>query len=68
VVLPDPEIRDELDRRGELYATNIKDAECRIASHKIGEDNDNRPGGCTNIVVTVTPANELRAEYSTRGD
>ncbi|QNP45637.1 hypothetical protein H9L14_14095 [Sphingomonas sediminicola] len=53
VVLPDPEIRDELDRRGDLYLTTVNDIQCLTATAKIGRDKDGKPGGCTNVVVTI---------------
>ncbi|WP_426692918.1 SH3 domain-containing protein [Sphingomonas sediminicola] len=68
VVLPDPEIRDELDRRGDLYLTTVNDIQCLTATAKIGRDKDGKPGGCTNVVVTIGPGNLLAARYSMEGD
>lgn len=55
VVLPDPEIVNELAEIGaELIGTNDHDGKpCAIAD-KIGED-DQRPGGCDNHVLTISP-------------
>lgn len=68
VVLPDADVRNELDRRGDVYLTTINDAQCRTAAQKIGRDRDSKPGGCTNVIVTVGPGNALATQYSTRGD
>lgn len=68
VVLPDPEIRKELDRRGDLFSTDVQDDECRTALAKVGKDHDGRPGGCSNILVTIDPNQQLSAAYSAAHD
>ena len=68
VALPDQTIWNELKLRGRVMSTTEGDTECPTAASKIGKDRDNRPGGCTNIVVTVGPGNQLNASYRTQGD
>jgi competence protein ComEC len=55
VVLPDGDVIAELGLRGQLFRTDVNDAACRTATNKIGPDSDDRPGGCTNIRVSVSP-------------
>ena len=54
VVLPDADVIAELSLRGQLFRTDVTDAACRTATNKIGPDADDRPGGCTNIRVSVS--------------
>ena len=54
VVLPDGDVIAELGLRGQLFRTDVNDAACRTATTKVGPDADNRPGGCTNIRVSVS--------------
>jgi len=53
IVLPDKAVEEEFHSRGKLLQTNLKDEACRTNPGKIGNDNDKRPGGCDNIVVTI---------------
>ncbi len=53
VVLPDQEIIDELQARGELFRTDLDDAGCRNSAAKVGPDSDNQPGGCDNIRIQI---------------
>jgi competence protein ComEC len=52
VVLPDPEVRDELRRRGTLWRTDLDDAACRTNPRKIGRDGTGA-GGCDNVQVRI---------------
>jgi competence protein ComEC len=54
VVLPDGDVIAELGLRGQLFRTDVNDAACRTATTKTGPDADDRPGGCTNIRVSVS--------------
>ncbi|MCG8436331.1 MAG: MBL fold metallo-hydrolase [Gammaproteobacteria bacterium] len=53
VSLPDAVIIDELTSRGDVYGTYINDATCGTNTKKIGTDNDNKAGGCDNILVSI---------------
>lgn len=55
VVLPDGDVIAELGLRGQLFRTDVNDTACRTATTKTGPDGDQRPGGCTNIRVSVAP-------------
>lgn len=63
VVLPDQEVIDQLDRRGEVWRTDIADAACKTKSAKIGPDNDGKPGGCDNIRIVIDAAGTVTAGY-----
>jgi competence protein ComEC len=54
VTLPDKVVINDLTKRGTLFRTDILDAQCKKNKHKVGADNDGRPGGCTNIVFEVS--------------
>jgi competence protein ComEC len=64
VVLPDEEIVSELQRRGEVFRTDIEDADCASAAAKIGPDADESPGGCNNVLVIVGTDGEIAARYN----
>ena len=68
VVLPDAAIEAELRSRGQLFQTDLADDDCEISEAKIGPDNDESPGGCDNVVVTVTPAGQIATAYLRQGD
>lgn len=53
VVLPDDEVVDELEAAGDVLRTDVEDDKCASNAHKIGSDADGRPGGCTNIKITI---------------
>lgn len=52
-MLPDAEIVDFLATRGTVWRTDQEDTACRESETKVGEPADNRPGGCSNIVLTL---------------
>jgi competence protein ComEC len=56
VVLPDGDVIAELGLRGQLFRTDVNDAACRTAMNKIGPAGDDRPGGCSNVRVSLSPA------------
>jgi competence protein ComEC len=56
VVLPDGDVIAELATRGQLFRTDANDAACRTATNKVGPDADDRPGGCTNVRLAVSPS------------
>ncbi|NJR80268.1 MBL fold metallo-hydrolase [Sphingomonas corticis] len=55
VQLPDAGIVTELRGRGQVFSTKEGDEECLTATAKVGPDEDESPGGCTNVLVTVGP-------------
>ena len=66
--LPDKAVIDEFKRRGTVFRTDSDDASCRTAPAKIGPDNDNEPGGCDNVVVTIDAAGHISAAYDRSSD
>jgi beta-lactamase superfamily II metal-dependent hydrolase len=68
VTLPDREVIDEFAERGTVYRTDADDQECRTNPAKIGTDNDNQPGGCSNVLVSIDPDGEIRAEMEDEAD
>lgn len=75
VRLPDVEIISELERRGSVLRTDREDLfridkeplSCEFRQKKIGPDADETPGGCDNILITVT-GSTLKAEYGSLTD
>jgi len=53
VTLPDAEIINELQTRGQVFRTDINDQACATNPAKVGPDNDGRAGGCDNIRITI---------------
>jgi hypothetical protein len=64
VVLPDGDVITELGTRGQLFRTDVNDGACRTATNKTGPDSDDRPGGCTNIRVSVSSAGISTSAFS----
>lgn len=62
VVLPDDEIITELTSRGNVYRTD-DDIACGTNAGKIGTDNDNKPGGCSNIRTTISKDGTIKTSY-----
>lgn len=54
--LPDKEVIAELDRRGDVWRTDLDDDACAKASSKVGLDNDEKPGGCHNVAMRFNGA------------
>lgn len=68
VVLPDPEIVDEMKRASKLMRTDENDdGECGLREHKIGPDADHNPGGCDNVEIQIH-SGKVQARYSTLSD
>lgn len=71
VRLPDDEIVTELEARGQVLRTDRSDlyrigdeaASCEMRARKVGPDADETPGGCDNILISIDPADTLRAAY-----
>jgi competence protein ComEC len=75
VMLPDQEVIDQLTARGTVWRTDTNDrrilalagappgAACESNRAKIGPDNDNRAGGCDNVVVLVAADGSLTTGY-----
>jgi beta-lactamase superfamily II metal-dependent hydrolase len=68
VTLPDREVISEYARRGTVWRTDLNDATCRTNPRKIGPDNDGKPGGCDNILVTISPTGAVAVAYDRRAD
>lgn len=68
VTLPDQEVIDEFTERGTVYRTDIDDPSCRQNPAKIGTDNDDQPGGCDNILVSIDADGEIRTAYRRGAD
>jgi competence protein ComEC len=52
--LPDAEVIEELERRGQVWRTDVDDQACGESAAKVGRTEDGRPGGCTNVVLSLT--------------
>jgi competence protein ComEC len=63
VVLPDADVIAELESRGRLFQTDLDDAGCAIRPVKIGPGADGKPGGCSNIRITVRSSGAVEADY-----
>ena len=66
--LPDQVIIDELDRRGNVWRTDLNDATCGTRPAKIGRDNDGKPGGCDNVRIAINAAGSVTIAYDHRSD
>lgn len=58
-VLPDKEVTDELDRRGDVWLTNHDDEGCERSEAKIGPDDDGKPGGCDHVRAVIDAAGAI---------
>lgn len=63
VTLPDKEIVQALEARGQVYRTDIKDADCSADPAKPGPDADESPGGCSNVLITIAPTTSIAMAY-----
>jgi beta-lactamase superfamily II metal-dependent hydrolase len=63
VILPDVEVVTELEGRGDVFRTDIEDAQCALAPDKVGPDADGRAGGCDNVVVRLSANEGVSGEY-----
>jgi competence protein ComEC len=68
VTLPDAAVVQEYQSRGTLWRTDFDDPDCLTDAAKIGPDNDNRPGGCDNILVRVPASGPLLVNYERISD
>jgi beta-lactamase superfamily II metal-dependent hydrolase len=76
VRLPDQEIVDELDRRGDVLRTDRDDLyrigdearACEFNPGKVGPDADEAPGGCNNILIAIAPSRPIEAGYNAVAD
>lgn len=76
VRLPDAEIVTELERRGQVLRTDRDDLfriedearACELNPRKIGPDADETPGGCNNILITVSANGAMTARYHDLSD
>jgi hypothetical protein len=53
VTLPDDNVVEELAKVAEVVRTDVDDDACKTNPKKIGPDDDNRPGGCSNVTITL---------------
>jgi competence protein ComEC len=65
--LPDREVVQALSSRGSVWRTDIDDAACGQDATKIGSDDDDRPGGCDNVVLTIHRG-QVSADYHVLAD
>jgi beta-lactamase superfamily II metal-dependent hydrolase len=63
VVLPDQEVINELESRGQVFRTDLNDQSCGQNPAKIGPDADGQPGGCDNVRVVISGSGGLQADY-----
>lgn len=69
VVLPDAANVTELSSRGQLFRTDIDDERCtREDTEKVGPDQDESPGGCDNVVISISAAGTITAGYNRDSD
>jgi competence protein ComEC len=68
VVLPDAEIVTALEARGDVFRTDLDDAQCMASTAKIGPDADESPGGCKNVLITVSKNGALTVGYNEIAD
>jgi competence protein ComEC len=62
-VLPDEEVVQELEARGAVFRTDLNDTTCGQNPAKIGADSDGEAGGCDNVRIILSPANEPSIGY-----
>lgn len=67
VVLPDAGVIAELTARGRVLRTDVEDEACGLAVRKLGPDADESPGGCSSVLVGLSPAG-VKADYSPARD
>jgi len=64
VILPDPAIVKMLKARdGKVYRTDRDDATCAADPAKPGPDADESPGGCDNVLITISPTAPIVIDY-----
>jgi competence protein ComEC len=63
VTLPDSEVINAIHNRGEVFETDIEDDQCAVSSAKVGQDSDDKAGGCDNIFVRLPADAAVHAEY-----
>lgn len=68
VTLPDAEVVAELESRGQVFRTDIEDAECIESEDKIGPDGDGKAGGCDNVLIKLPLNGAVSAEYRRGAD
>jgi beta-lactamase superfamily II metal-dependent hydrolase len=68
VVLPDKEIITELEKRGDVFRTDLDDDACKTSPDKVGPADDGQPGGCDNILVMVPADGPVSVGYRHMGE
>lgn len=61
VVLPDEAVVAELGRRGRVLRTDVDDEACGLEERKVGPDRDESPGGCSSVLIRLTPGEVIAA-------
>ncbi len=51
-----------------MFETDTNDAQCLHNPAKVGKDNDNKPGGCDAIHITVPSSGAITADYNRSAD
>lgn len=63
VTLPDPDVVDELDRRGiTVLRTDADDEACQTRADKTGAAADGRPGGCSDFTLRIDEFGTIELE------
>jgi competence protein ComEC len=62
VRLPDNEVITELEAHGQVLRTDLDDDACKTNPKKVGPDNDDQPGGCDNVRITIS-GTMIQPEY-----
>jgi hypothetical protein len=64
VTLPDQEVVNEFNKRGQLFSTTKNDDTCGANPAKIGKDADNEVGGCSNVRFIIRQTGVVGDFYS----
>jgi competence protein ComEC len=68
VQLPDSVVVDELAKVAQVVRTDVDDDACKTNAAKLGPDADGRPGGCSNITITLKRGTPPRVRVWTAAD
>jgi len=66
--LPDAVVVTELESRGQVFRTDLDDDACESSLDKVGPDDDGKPGGCENVLVTISASGPTTADYRRMAD
>lgn len=68
VQLPDDVVVDELTKVANVVRTDADDDACKDNPAKIGPDADGKPGGCSNVTITLKRGTNPRVKVWTSAD